>query len=48
MPWFLKLAITVAAVWLLASVAVFVIDLLGGEEEEGGQLVLEFILPAWA
>jgi hypothetical protein len=36
MPWFVKLAITVAVVWLLASVAVFVISFLGEEVEEVG------------
>jgi hypothetical protein len=36
MPWFAKLAITVAVVWLLASVAVFVISFLGDEVEEVG------------
>ena len=33
MPWFVKLAVTVAVVWLLASVAVFVISFLGDEVE---------------
>jgi hypothetical protein len=38
-PWFAKLAITVAVVWLLVSVAVFILSFFG-EEGEGGELAL--------
>jgi hypothetical protein len=43
MPWFVKLAITVAVVWLLASVALFLLGL-RGEEDEGGEIVALLIL----
>jgi hypothetical protein len=39
MPWFVKLAITVAVVWLLASVAMFILFYLGDEQEGGSQLL---------
>jgi hypothetical protein len=42
MPWFAKLAITVAVVWLLASVAMVIIFYLG-DEQEGGSQMLGFI-----
>lgn len=35
LPWFVKLAVTVAVVWLLASIATFIISYLGEETGEG-------------
>jgi hypothetical protein len=43
MPWPVKLAITVAVVWLLASIATFILFLFG-DEQEGGTQVLGFIV----
>jgi hypothetical protein len=42
MPWFAKLAITVAVVWLLVGVATFIIFYLG-DEQGGGSQMLGFI-----